>query len=111
MPLVPTIDMWSQGNRFWIFHAAARMRLSRKSSFHAARLSFPRMASFVGSRLAMLRASLRIRARFSGPWSFRFRCRSSFMVTSRTQWRQFSMAQWARTTCWKRSGESGALMM
>ena len=109
----PVNSTWAQtqGNRFRICQAAARIKLSRKSSFHAARLSLPRMASFVGSCLAMLRARRRSIARFSGPWSFRFRWRSSFMVTSRTQCRQFSMAQWARTACWKRSGESGALMM
>ena len=65
-----------------------------KGACHPAFLSLPRMVPFDFSARARLRATRLIMARFSGPFSFRFRARSSFMVTSSTQCRLCSMAQW-----------------
>jgi len=68
-----------------------------KSSDHPERLRLRRMEMSVRAERSTLRASLRRMARFSGPWSRRFRARSSSKVTSSTQWRLFSIRQWART--------------
>ncbi len=43
-----------------------------------------------------VRARLRMTARFSAPWSLRFRARSSSKTVSRPQWTPFSIVQWAR---------------
>lgn len=82
-----------------------------KVSFHPARLSLPRMEPFDGSLLARLRAMRLRMARFSGPFPVRFRARSSFMATSSTQCREFSMAQCERAMPSNRSGVSARLEM
>ena len=81
----------TRGYRFWPWHAA-RMRSSMKGACHPAFLSLPRMAPFDFSARARLRATRLIMARFSGPFCLRLRARPSFMVTSSTQCRLFSMA-------------------
>ena len=55
-----------------------------------------------------LRASFRNIVRFSGPWSLRFRARSSSKPTSSTQSRQFSMRQCARMAAAKAVASSAA---
>lgn len=67
------------------------------SSDHPDRLRLRRMEMSVLARCRTLRASFLRVARFSGAWSFRFRARSSSNVVSSTQWRLFSIRQWART--------------
>ena len=74
----------------------------RKSSFHPACLSFPLIEPLEPSSLAKLSANLRNRLIFSGPWSFQLRLRSSFIVTSSTQCKPFSIPQCARATSVKR---------
>ncbi len=98
-----------QGDRFWGFDAAARLKWRRQSSFQAAGVRGPRRASFVGSRRARLRARRRRRARVSGPWAWRCHGRSSFLVPSRAEGRQCARAPWARAACGQRAGEHGAL--
>ena len=90
-----------QGYRVWILSvsrvgarlAAERRSFSRKPSSQPAFFSFPRIDVTLPPSVSRARfsASFRIIARFSGPLSFRFRRPSSPMVTSRTQWSEFSI--------------------
>ena len=76
----------------------------RKASSHPARLSFAFVDPFDPSGRATFRAILRSRARFCGPWSWRLRLVSSFIVTSGTQCRAALNALcWCRGDCACRS--------
>ena len=77
--------------------------VEHESACHPAFLSLPRIEPFDFSARARLRATRLIMARFSGLFCLRFRARSSFMVTSSSQCRLFSMAQWARVTARQRN--------
>lgn len=72
---------------------------SRKSLFHPARFNLLRIEVFFFATipLTILGAIRRIMAKFSAPFPSLVLCRSSFIVTSRTQCREFSIPQWDRT--------------
>ena len=82
-------------------------------SSQLARLSFERIEVFFSSGIFRARFSVmrRSMARFSAPRPTRFLRLSSFIVTSRTQCREFSMPRCARTALMNRSGVIASLMM
>ena len=64
------------------------MSCIRASSFQSVFVGYPCIVSFLGATLTTFSASRRMSARFSGPLSVRFRCRSPSMVMPSTQCRE-----------------------
>lgn len=97
----PRLDQ-RQGYRFWPRTERAN------ASDHPERLRLRRIEMSVRAVLRTFSAGLRSVVRFSGPWSLRFRARSSSKPTSSTQCGQFSIRQCARTAAAKATASSAA---